>query len=107
MPLLWVLRDELGFTGTKYGCGIAQCGVCTVHINGQAVRSCQARIGDLEKAEIVTIEGLGGGKLPAVQQAWNEHQVGQCEIGRASWRDRGWQYVEILGGGVTETKKKT
>ena len=78
MPLLWVLRDELGFTGTKYGCGIAQCGVCTVHINGQAVRSCQARIGDLEKAEIVTIEGLGGGKLHAVQKAWIEHQVAQC-----------------------------
>ena len=58
MPLLWVLRDELGITGPKYGCGIAQCGACTVHIGGVAVRSCQARIGDLDGAEVITIEGL-------------------------------------------------
>lgn len=78
MPLLWVLRDELGITGPKYGCGVAQCGACTVHVDGAAVRSCQAMIGDLAGAEIVTIEGLGAGSLHAVQQAWIEHQVPQC-----------------------------
>ena len=78
MPLLWVLRDELGITGPKYGCGVAQCGACTAHVDGAAVRSCQALIGDLAGAEIVTIEGLGAGSLHAVQQAWVEHQVPQC-----------------------------
>ena len=78
MPLLWVLRDELGITGPKYGCGIAQCGACTVHIDGRAVRSCQARIGDLSGRKILTIEGLGGKSLHVVQQAWIEHQVPQC-----------------------------
>jgi isoquinoline 1-oxidoreductase subunit alpha len=78
MPLLWVLRDELGITGPKYGCGIAQCGACTVHIGGIAVRSCQARIGDLDGAEVITIEGLGAQSLHAVQKAWIEHQVPQC-----------------------------
>jgi isoquinoline 1-oxidoreductase alpha subunit len=78
MPLLWVLRDELGITGPKYGCGIAQCGACTVHIDGRAVRSCQARIGDLNQRNVTTIEGLGATSLHAVQQAWIEHQVPQC-----------------------------
>lgn len=78
MPLLWVLRDELGITGPKYGCGIAQCGACTVHIDGRAVRSCQARIGDLNGRNILTIEGLGARSLHVVQQAWIEHQVPQC-----------------------------
>lgn len=79
MPLLWVLRDELKLTGTKYGCGIAQCGACTVHIDGQAARSCQARMGDLDGARITTIEGLGRPEtLHAVQQAWVDHQVAQC-----------------------------
>jgi isoquinoline 1-oxidoreductase alpha subunit len=78
MPLLWVLRDELGITGPKYGCGIAQCGACTVHIDGQAVRSCQVPIGDLE-GEVTTIEGLGTpDALHAVQEAWIENQVAQC-----------------------------
>lgn len=78
MPLLWVLRDELGITGPKYGCGIAQCGACTVHVNGQAIRSCQQPIGDLE-GEVTTIEGLGNPQaLHAVQEAWIEHQVAQC-----------------------------
>lgn len=78
MPLLWVLRDELGLTGTKYGCGIAQCGACTVHVEGQAVRSCQLAIGDLS-GEVTTIEGLGTPEaLHAVQAAWIEHQVAQC-----------------------------
>jgi isoquinoline 1-oxidoreductase alpha subunit len=78
MPLLWVLRDELGISGPKYGCGIAQCGACTVHIDGGAVRSCSIRIGDVQ-GEVTTIEGLGTpAALHAVQQAWIEHQVAQC-----------------------------
>ena len=78
MPLLWVLRDELGITGPKYGCGIAQCGACTVHVDGQAVRSCSLPVGDVT-GEITTIEGLGTpGALHAVQEAWIEHQVAQC-----------------------------
>jgi isoquinoline 1-oxidoreductase alpha subunit len=79
MPLLWVLRDELGITGPKYGCGIAQCGACTVHVDGLAVRSCQLPIGDLGSGEVTTIEGLGTPEaLHAVQAAWIEHQVAQC-----------------------------
>ena len=79
MPLLWVLRDELGITGPKYGCGVAQCGSCTVHLDGQAVRSCQVWAADAEGTEVTTIEGLGTpGALHAVQQAWVEHQVAQC-----------------------------
>ncbi len=78
MPLLWVLRDEIGLTGTKYGCGIAQCGACTVHVDGQAVRSCQVAIGDLN-GDVTTIEGIGNPEtLHAVQEAWVEHQVAQC-----------------------------
>lgn len=79
MPLLWVLRDELNITGPKYGCGIAQCGACTVHVDGFAARSCQLAIGDLDGAEVTTIEGLGTPEaLHAVQEAWVEHQVAQC-----------------------------
>jgi isoquinoline 1-oxidoreductase alpha subunit len=77
-PLLWVLRDELGLTGTKYGCGIAQCGACTVHLNGDAVRSCQVQIGDADGAQIVTIEGLSSDGSHPVQRAWIEHDVPQC-----------------------------
>ena len=78
MPLLWVLRDELGITGPKYGCGIALCGACTVHIDGIAVRSCQMAIADVA-GEVTTIEGLGTPQaLHAVQQAWVSHQVAQC-----------------------------
>ena len=78
MPLLWVLRDELGITGPKYGCGIAQCGACTVHVDGVAVRSCQLAAGDVH-ADVTTIEGLGTPQaLHAVQAAWVEHQVAQC-----------------------------
>ncbi|MGR3514973.1 MAG: (2Fe-2S)-binding protein [Paracoccaceae bacterium] len=79
MPLLWVLRDELGLTGTKYGCGIAQCGACTVHMDGFAVRACQVTAATADGAEITTIEGLGTPDLMhAVQEAWVEHQVAQC-----------------------------
>ena len=79
MPLLWVLRDELGIKGVKYGCGVAQCGACTVHLNGEAVRSCQILAGDLDGEDITTIAGLGTpDALHAVQAAWVEHQVAQC-----------------------------
>ncbi len=80
MPLLWILRDELNITGPKYGCGVAQCGACTVHVDGMAVRSCQLPASNIEEgAEITTIEGLGQpGSLHAVQEAWVEHQVAQC-----------------------------
>ncbi len=79
MPLLWVIRDELGLTGTKYGCGIAQCGACTVSMDGVAVRSCQMPAAAAEGAKITTIEGLGTPDAPhPVQQAWIEHQVAQC-----------------------------
>ena len=112
MPLLWVLRDVLGITGPKYGCGIAMCGACTVHVDGRAVRACSLQVGDVV-GEVTTIEGLGTpATLHAVQQAWIEHQVAQCgycqsgqimsaaaflatqpepadeEIGRASCRER-------------------
>jgi isoquinoline 1-oxidoreductase subunit alpha len=77
-PLLWALRDVVGLTGTKYGCGIAQCGACTVHINGQPIRSCSVPIASVEDASITTIEGLSpDGKHP-VQQAWIAEDVPQC-----------------------------
>jgi isoquinoline 1-oxidoreductase alpha subunit len=78
-PLLWVLRDTIGLTGTKYGCGIAQCGACTVHIDGMATRSCQVPVGTLAGRKVTTIEALvQDGKLHPVQQAWLEHDVPQC-----------------------------
>ena len=78
MPLLWVLRDELGITGPKYGCGIAVCGACTVHVDGAPVRSCSLPVGQVRGA-VTTVEGLGRpGALHAVQKAWVEHQVAQC-----------------------------
>ena len=79
MPLLWALRDELGITGVKYGCGVAQCGACTVHVDGVAARSCQTAVADVEGSDITTIEGLGTpDAMHAVQEAWSEHQVAQC-----------------------------
>ncbi len=78
MPLLWVLRDELKMVGTKYGCGVAMCGACTVHVGGQAARSCVIPVGSVS-APVTTIEGLGTPQaLNAVQVAWVEHQVAQC-----------------------------
>jgi isoquinoline 1-oxidoreductase alpha subunit len=78
-PLLWVLRDTLGMTGTKYGCGIAQCGACTVHIDGAAVRSCSVQVSDVAGKKIGTIEGLAAnGMLHKVQKAWLENDVPQC-----------------------------
>ena len=87
MPLLWAIRDELGLTGTKFGCGIAACGACTVHVNGIATRSCVTPVSAVEDTEITTIEGLASAAagsnpsapdLTAVQQAWIDHQVPQC-----------------------------
>ncbi len=77
-PLLWALRDELGLKGTKYGCGKALCGACTVHLNGNPVRSCVLPVSALVGAEIVTIEGLGKDELHPVQKAWKEMDVPQC-----------------------------
>jgi isoquinoline 1-oxidoreductase subunit alpha len=78
-PLLWVLRDTLGLTGTRYGCGIAECGACTVHIDGVATRSCSVPVGAVEGSAIVTIEGLSpNGDLHPVQKAWIAHDVPQC-----------------------------
>ena len=78
MPLLWVLRDLLNLTGTKYGCGMGLCGACTVHIDGSAMRSCQTAISDATGKQIITIEGLGKNGLHPVQQAWIVEQVPQC-----------------------------
>ncbi len=78
MPLLWVLRDELHYTGTKYGCGIGQCGACTVHINGKPQRSCLMPIGSVKNAEITTIEGLDDDVGKAVKSAWKTLDVPQC-----------------------------
>ena len=78
-PLLWVLRDTIGLTGTKYGCGIAQCGACTVHVDGVATRSCQVEVGTVGTGEITTIEALvQNGKLHPVQKAWIDFDVPQC-----------------------------
>ena len=77
-PLLWVIRDELNLTGTKFGCGVAACGACTVHLNGKATRSCVVPVGSVADAHITTIEGLSVGTPTAVQQAWIDHQVPQC-----------------------------
>ncbi|HXJ09023.1 MAG TPA: (2Fe-2S)-binding protein [Burkholderiales bacterium] len=83
-PLLWVLREQVGLTGTKYGCGVAQCGACTVHIDGAATRSCVLPVSAVEGKKVTTIEGLAasekkaGGTLTRVQQAWLEHDVPQC-----------------------------
>ena len=78
-PLLWAIREQVGLTGTKYGCGVAQCGACTVHIDGAAVRSCSFPVGAAVGKKITTVEGLAqGGKLTKVQQAWIQHDVPQC-----------------------------
>ena len=78
MPLLWVIRDVLGLTGTKYGCGVAQCGACTVHLNGQAVRSCVTRVSRADGQKIITIEGLSKNNDHPLQLAWAEIDVPQC-----------------------------
>lgn len=77
-PLLWVIRDELNLTGTKFGCGVGACGACTVHVNGKPMRSCVLPVSAVVDAKITTIEGIGAGALSAVQAAWISHQVPQC-----------------------------
>jgi aerobic-type carbon monoxide dehydrogenase small subunit (CoxS/CutS family) len=77
-PLLWVLREDLDIVGPKFGCGVASCGACTVHVDGVPVRSCSMAAGDAAGKDVVTIEGLGRGQLHAVQKAWIEQQVPQC-----------------------------
>jgi len=77
-PMLWVLRDTVGLVGTKYGCGIAQCGACTIHLNGQAMRSCMLPVSAVEDKKITTIEGLSADASHPLQEAWREHDVPQC-----------------------------
>ncbi|MCG8358087.1 MAG: (2Fe-2S)-binding protein [Kiloniellales bacterium] len=77
-PLLWVIRDEIGLTGTKFGCGMALCGACTVHVDGQPIRSCATAVEDVEGAQITTIEGIEGAAAKAVQAAWDKLDVVQC-----------------------------
>ena len=77
-PLLWVIREELGLTGTKFGCGMALCGACTVHLDGSPIRSCSTAVGDVEGANITTIEGVGSKAAQAVQAAWETLDVVQC-----------------------------
>ncbi len=77
-PLLWVIREELGLTGTKFGCGVALCGACTVHLDGSPIRSCSTAVGDVEGASITTIEGVGSKAARAVQAAWESLDVVQC-----------------------------
>lgn len=77
-PILWVLRDALQLSGTKYGCGIAQCGACTIHVDGVSMRSCQLPVSSINDKKITTIEGLAGDGLHPVQKAWLEHDVPQC-----------------------------
>lgn len=77
-PVLWVIRDEIGLTGTKFGCGVAACGACTIHVDGEPMRSCQFTVEDVGGADITTIEGLSGPVAEAVQQAWRELDVVQC-----------------------------
>lgn len=77
-PLLWVLRDHLGLTGTKYGCGISECGACTVHLDGEAVQSCVTLLSDVGESRVTTIEGLSPDGSHPVQKAWREHNVPQC-----------------------------
>jgi isoquinoline 1-oxidoreductase alpha subunit len=80
MPILWVVREKLGMNGTKFGCGIAQCGACTVHLDGQPIRSCSTPVSAAEGASVTTIEGIAGpdGELSALQKAWISEQVPQC-----------------------------
>ncbi len=78
MPLLWAVRDEVGLTGSKFGCGMAQCGACTMHVDGEPVRACSVPVGSISGQQVTTIEGLAGKVARAVQEAWVKHEVAQC-----------------------------
>jgi isoquinoline 1-oxidoreductase alpha subunit len=78
MPLLWAVRDEIGLTGSKFGCGMALCGACTMHVDGDPIRSCQTALSDVAGKKVTTIEGLGGKVAKAVEAAWIKHEVAQC-----------------------------
>lgn len=78
MPLLWAVRDEIGLTGSKFGCGMALCGACTMHVDGDPIRSCQTSLSDVAGKKVTTIEGLGGKVAKAVEAAWIKHEVAQC-----------------------------
>lgn len=111
-PLLWYLRDVVGMTGTKFGCGAALCGACTVHVDGSAVRSCQLQVGDLEGQAVVTIEGLSPDGMHPVQKAWrdlNVAQCGYCQVGQimqaaalleANPRPGDAEIVEAMAGNI-------
>ena len=105
-PLLWVIRDELGLTGTKFGCGIAACGACTVHVNGRAVRSCRVPVGSVADAQITTIEGLGASGLNAVQQAWIEEQTPLCGFCQSGMMIKATELLErVTAPSVAEIKE--
>ena len=100
MPLLWFLRDELGLTGTKFGCGQALCGACTIHLNGSAVRGCQTTIGDAAGGAVTTIEGLSPDGMHPVQVAWralNVPQCGYCQAGQIMQAASMWRRVPASG----------
>jgi len=98
MPLLWVLREELGLRGTKFGCGIAQCGACTVHVDGKAVRSCMMPVSSVGDRPVRTIEGLGTPDAPhPVQQAWIDHQVPQCGYCQSGMQMTAAALIDELG----------
>ncbi len=99
MPLLWVLRDLLNLTGTKYGCGMAQCGACTVHLNGNAIRSCSMPVSAVGTQKITTIEGLSTDNSHAVQQAWIAEQVPQCGYCQTG--------PDHVGRSIAETKSQS
>ena len=102
-PLLWVIRDHLGATGTKYGCGAGLCGACTVHINGKAERSCQAQVASIEGAQVVTIEGLSPDASHPLQKAWIAEQVPQCGYCQSG---QIMKAAELLAGNPTPTRSE-
>ena len=99
-PMLWVIRDEVGLTGTKFGCGVASCGSCTVHVDGEPTRSCQLTVEDAVDKKITTIEGLSGNVAKAVQEAWRELDVVQCGYCQSG------QIMQAIGL-LSENKKPT
>ena len=102
-PLLWVIRDELNLPGTKFGCGIAQCGACTVHVNGKAVRSCSTTLGSVKGAKVTTIEGLSADSSHPLQKAWIAEQVPQCGYCRSGQIKKA---AELLAANKSPTREQ-